>query len=60
MGIRRDGREPDELRPIVFTRDFTEFAKGSVLVEFGRTAVLCTASVEEAVRRGCGARAAAG
>ena len=49
MGIRRDGREPDELRPIAFTRDFTEFAAGSVLVEFGRTRVLCTASVEERV-----------
>ena len=49
MGIRRDGREPDELRPIAFTRDFTEFAAGSVLVEFGQTRVLCTASVEERV-----------
>ena len=49
MGIRRDGREPDELRPIVFTRDYTEFAKGSVLVSFGKTRVLCTASVEERV-----------
>src|SRR5436305_7152761 len=49
MGIRRDGREPDELRPVTFTRDFTEFAAGSVLVEFGRTRVLCTASAEERV-----------
>jgi len=49
LGIRRDGREPDELRPIVFTRDYTEFAKGSVLVSFGKTRVLCTASVEERV-----------
>jgi ribonuclease PH len=49
VGIRRDGREPDELRPITFTRDFTEFAAGSVLVEFGKTRVLCTASVEERV-----------
>jgi ribonuclease PH len=49
MGIRRDGREPGELRPVTFTRDFTEFAAGSVLVEFGRTRVLCTASVEERV-----------
>ena len=49
MGIRRDGREPDELRPVAFTRDFTEMAAGSVLVEFGRTRVLCTASVEERV-----------
>jgi ribonuclease PH len=49
MGIRRDGREPADLRPIAFTRDFTEFAAGSVLVEFGRTRVLCTASVETRV-----------
>ena len=49
MGIRRDGREPGDLRSIAFTRDFTEFAAGSVLVEFGRTHVLCTASVETRV-----------
>jgi ribonuclease PH len=49
MGSRRDGREPGELRPVTFTRDFTEFAAGSVLVEFGRTRVLCTASAEERV-----------
>lgn len=49
MGIRHDGREPDELRPLTFTRDFTELAAGSVLVEMGRTRVLCTASVEERV-----------
>ncbi len=49
MGIRKDGREPDELRPIRFTRDFTELAMGSVLVEMGRTRVLCTASVEDRV-----------
>jgi len=49
VGTRRDGREPDVLRQIAFTRDYTEFAAGSVLVEFGRTRVLCTASVEERV-----------
>ena len=49
MGIRRDGREPDDLRALSFTRDFTQFAAGSVLVEFGMTRVLCTASVEERV-----------
>lgn len=49
MGIRNDGREPDELRPLTFTRDYTELAMGSVLVEFGRTRVLCTASVETRV-----------
>jgi ribonuclease PH len=49
MGSRRDGREPDDLREVAFTRDYTEFAAGSVLVEFGRTRVLCTASAEERV-----------
>jgi ribonuclease PH len=49
LGIRRDGREPDDLRALSFTRDFTQFAAGSVLVEFGMTRVLCTASVEERV-----------
>ena len=49
MGIRNDGREPDQLRPLAFTRDYTELAMGSVLVEMGRTRVLCTASVEERV-----------
>ena len=49
MGIRRDGREPDDLRTLAFTRDFTQFAAGSVLVEFGMTRVLCTASVEERI-----------
>jgi ribonuclease PH len=46
---RASGRAADELRPVVFTRDFTEMADGSVLVEFGRTRVLCTASVEERI-----------
>lgn len=46
---RRDGREPDDLRPASFQRDFTEFAAGSVLVTMGRTRVLCTASVDERV-----------
>ncbi|MFZ4515096.1 MAG: ribonuclease PH [Acidimicrobiia bacterium] len=45
--MRKDGREPDELRPLTFTRDYTDLALGSVLVEMGRTRVLCTASVEE-------------
>ena len=48
---RRDGRTPDDLRDVRFTRDFTEFAAGSVLVEMGRTRVLCTASVDEDVPR---------
>ena len=48
---RPDGRAPHELRPITFQRDFTEMASGSVLVSFGRTRVLCTASVDEDVPR---------
>ncbi|MBJ7282890.1 MAG: ribonuclease PH [Acidimicrobiia bacterium] len=47
--MRHDGREPDQLRDVTFTRDFTELALGSVLVEFGRTRILCTASVEDRV-----------
>jgi ribonuclease PH len=47
--MRADGRQPDDLRPVSFVRDFTEFAPGSVLVSMGRTRVLCTASVEERV-----------
>ncbi len=49
--MRRDGRQPDDLRPLSFTRDFTEFAAGSVLVAMGRTKVLCTASVAPEVPR---------
>jgi ribonuclease PH len=46
---RRDGRALDALRPVNFTRSFTRYAEGSVLVEFGETRVLCTASIEEGV-----------
>jgi ribonuclease PH len=45
----RRGREADALRPVKFTRSFTRYAEGSVLVEFGDTRVLCTASIEEGV-----------
>jgi ribonuclease PH len=51
MTLRADGRTPDEARPLSFTRDYTEMALGSVLVAFGRTRVLCTASVLEDVPR---------
>ncbi len=44
---RFDGRAADELRPLSFERDYTEMAAGSVLVSFGRTRVLCTASIYE-------------
>ena len=48
---RPDGRTADQLRPISFQRDFTEMSAGSVLVTFGKTRVLCTASVDEDVPR---------
>lgn len=46
---RPSGRRPDQLRDVRITRRFTCHAEGSVLVEFGRTQVLCTASVESSV-----------
>jgi ribonuclease PH len=49
MPERPSGRQPDELRTVRFTRGFTQHAAGSVLVEFGGTRVICTASVEESV-----------
>ncbi|MDP1819779.1 MAG: ribonuclease PH [Acidimicrobiales bacterium] len=48
---RADGRPPDQLRPLSFERDFTAMAAGSCLVSFGRTQVLCTASIDEDVPR---------
>jgi ribonuclease PH len=48
---RPDGRADDQLRPVTFERDYTEFAAGSVLVSFGKTRVLCTASVDESIPR---------
>ncbi|MEQ1685900.1 MAG: ribonuclease PH [Burkholderiaceae bacterium] len=54
---RSDSRRADALRPVTITRHYTRHAEGSVLVEFGHTKVLCTASVEEKVpphKRGSG------
>src|SRR2546421_330946 len=48
---RPDGRASDELRPVTLTRDWSMHPEGSVLVEFGQTRVLCTASVTEGVPR---------
>ena len=45
----RAARTPDQLRPVRITRQYTRYAEGSVLIEFGHTKVLCTASVEEKV-----------
>jgi ribonuclease PH len=47
--MRPSGRAPDQLREVCFTRGFTRHAEGSVLVEFGDTRVLCTASIENGV-----------
>ena len=47
--MRPSGRKPDQLRDIVITRGYTKHAEGSVLIVFGDTKVLCTASVEERV-----------
>jgi len=46
---RPDGRAPDQLRPVTITRDFLLHPEGSVLVEFGATKVICTASLEDKV-----------
>jgi ribonuclease PH len=47
--IRPCGRAPDALRPVVISRHFTKHAEGSVLIEFGDTRVICTASIEDKV-----------
>ena len=49
MSVRPSGRAPDELRALSFTRGYTDHAEGSVLVGFGATRVLCTASIEDGV-----------
>ena len=49
--IRPSQRHPDQLRDIRITRHYTKHAEGSVLVEFGDTKVICTASVEDSVPR---------
>ena len=47
--MRPSGRPPERLRDLALTRNFTMHAEGSVLVEFGHTKVLCTASIEDSV-----------
>jgi ribonuclease PH len=48
---RPDGRKANELRPVIFVKDFTRYAAGSVLAKCGETQVLCTVSVNEGVPR---------
>jgi ribonuclease PH len=47
--LRNDGRGPDQLRPVTITPDFISTAEGSVLIELGKTRVICTASVDDGV-----------
>jgi ribonuclease PH len=49
VSTRPSGRAPDQLREVAITRNFTRHAEGSVLIAFGDTRVLCTASVEQRV-----------
>ncbi len=49
--MRSSQRKPEELRPITITRHYTRYAEGSVLVEYGATQVLCTASISAGVPR---------
>jgi ribonuclease PH len=49
--MSREGRRPDELRPVSIDTGFLEQADGSALISFGRTRVLCTASIEDSVPR---------
>jgi len=49
MSKRAGGRSAEALRPVTITRGYTRYAEGSVLIEFGETKVICTASVEEKV-----------
>ena len=49
INMRPSNRQPDEMRAIRITRNYTKHAEGSVLIEFGDTKVICTASVEERV-----------
>ncbi len=58
--LRADGRANDELRPITITRNWLDHPAGSVLIEFGKTRVLCVASASEASRGGARAPGSAG
>jgi ribonuclease PH len=49
MSIRPSGRNPNDLRPITITKNYTKYAEGSVLIEYGETKVICNASVTQGV-----------
>ena len=46
---RIDGRQPDQLRPISFTLDYTQYAEGSVLINWGETIILCNLTIQDGV-----------
>ncbi len=50
-GVRADGRQPGQLRPVRFQNNVAQYATGSTLVEFGNTRVICGVTVEESVPR---------
>lgn len=58
--MRPAGRSANQVRPVTLTRNYTKHAEGSVLVEFGDTKVLCTASIDEGVPRFLKGRGQAG
>jgi ribonuclease PH len=47
--MRNDKREPDEIRPITIRRNYLQYAKGSALIDVGKTRVICSACIEEGV-----------
>lgn len=49
--MRPSRRDPNQLRPITITKSYTQYAEGAVLIEFGQTKVLCTASITDGVPR---------
>ena len=57
---RPSGRRPDQLRELTIDPDYLEQASGSALISFGKTKVLCTASLEDGVPAGSPARGVAG
>jgi len=49
--MRLDGRKFDQLRPVIFTPGYSDYAEGSILIEVGKTRVLCNATIEDGVPR---------
>jgi len=49
--IRKDGRRPDEIRPVVLTKGYVDYPEGSVLITMGKTRILCNVSLEDETPR---------